>query len=304
VQQHAYWIHGLRLVTPGDREIFLSGGQDASAIICCRRTFDHILLRQALSLGTDFIPNFDVRTISYDDGRAIGFTSHDGKSVRARFTIIANGAHSTFAVSNRPKRLMQAIMGWWEGVPFTPHHVEMIFDRMVSPCYGWLFPETESRVNIGICYEDDRHTKNARTLFHQFLHKHYRKRLSQGVQDGDWKGHPISYSFHVDSLQAPGRLIIGEAGRMTHPATAEGIYQGMHSGMLAAEAIRDVLFSALGEAVSWANYENRCRLAFARSFRGAKLWRRAITSPLLDGLVRVSQRPMVKTALGKLMAQM
>src|SRR6478672_7869952 len=47
----AYWIRGLRLVTQGDREIFLSGPEETSAVICSRRIFDHLLLKRAISLG-------------------------------------------------------------------------------------------------------------------------------------------------------------------------------------------------------------------------------------------------------------
>src|SRR5205823_1936375 len=154
-----------------------------------------------------------------------------------------------------------------------PNHVEMVFDKMLAPCYGWLFPEIETRVNIGICYEDPGHNKNARTLFEQFLEKHYSARLARAVQVGDWKGHPISYSYSVGELHSPGRLVIGEAGRMTHPATAEGIYQGMRSGVIAAEALRDVLSGSTDEADAFAAYEARCRRAFGASFWSARIWR-------------------------------
>src|SRR5262249_41832573 len=153
----------------------------------------HLLLQRALALGIRFVPNFDTRELIYDGERVAGFKDRDGKTIHARFTVVANGAHSTFTVDPQPRRLIQAIMGWWENVPYEPHHVEMVFDRMVTPYYGWLFPESRTRVNIGICYEDDDHTKNARTLFRQFLNKHYAARLAGAEQVGDWKGHPISY---------------------------------------------------------------------------------------------------------------
>src|SRR5438046_5499634 len=172
----------------------------------------------------------------------------------------------------------------------------MIFDKMVAPCYGWLFPESKTTVNIGICYEDPKHTKNGRTLFHQFLEKHYRPRLASAVQVGDWKGHPISYSYRIGPLQSPGRLVIGEAGRMTHPATAEGIYQGMRSGMIAAEALRDVLSGTTTEENSWASYATQCRRAFQTSFLCAKLWRGAVTSSVLDSAVALCQWLMGKRA--------
>jgi hypothetical protein len=44
--------------------------------------------------------------------------------------------------------------------------------------------------------------------------------------------------------------------------------------------------------------------AFSTSFWSARLWRRAVKSPLLDLLVNLGERPMVKTGLAKLMAQM
>lgn len=304
VAAEAYKISGLRLVLPGGREVFASGGDEAAAIICCRRKFDHLLLQRAVELGVRFIPNFDTRELIYDGNRVAGFKDRDGKTIRARYTVVANGAHSTFTVNPQPRRLIQAIMGWWENVPYEPHHVEMVFDRMVTPYYGWLFPESQTRVNIGICYEDDGHTKNARTLFQQFLQKHYSARLAGAVQVGDWKGHPISYTYRIGQLHSPGRLVIGEAGRMTHPATAEGIYQGMRSGMIAAEALRDALSESRDEEQVLAEYEARCRKAFQLSFWSAKLWRRAVQSPVLDWLVGFGQRPMVKTALAKLMSQM
>jgi geranylgeranyl reductase family protein len=304
VTPHAYWIRGLRLVTPGDREVYVSGGDAAAAIICCRRILDHLLLERALYLGTRFIPHFEASRLLYEGNRAAGVVAREGRIIRAAYTIVANGAHSRLTMNQNPKRMMQAIMGWWEHVLFRPNHVEMIFDKMVAPCYGWLFPESETRVNIGICYEDENHTKNGRTLFREFLEKHYRTRLVGAFQAGDWKGHPISYSYRIAELQSPGRLIIGEAGRMTHPATAEGIYQGMRSGMIAAEAVRNVVQGFQNEQKSWAAYEAGCRHAFSTSFWSAKLWRRAVRSPLLDLLVTLGERPMVKSGLAKLMAQM
>ena len=159
-------------------------------------------------------------------------------------------------------------------------------------------------MNIGICYEDMSHTKNANTLFDRFLQKHYRARLKDAVELNHWKGYPISYSYQVGKLQSPGRLVVGEAGRMTHPATAEGIYQGMRSGMLAAEALHAVLSNSADEAQTWAAYEAQCRRAFRASFWSAKIWRGAVKSPMLDWVVGFGQRPRVKRALARIMTQM
>ena len=284
VEGHAYPIHGLRVVTAGGREIYVSGGDSNSAVICQRRVLDQILLERAKAMGVEFVPNFVARELLGDGGRVAGVVARDGRDIRARYTIVADGAHSKFVVERGPKRLIHAIMGWWDDVPFRANHVEMVFDQDVLPYYGWLFPEGERRVNVGICYGDDGHAKNARALFSAFLAKHYASRLEGARQVGDWKGHPISWSYKIDQLWSPGRLVIGEAGRMTHPATAEGIYQGMRSGMLAAEAIAAIVRGA-AEDDAFEQFQRNCRRTFQRSFLAGALIKRAVASPVPDWLV-------------------
>jgi flavin-dependent dehydrogenase len=133
VRPHAYRIGGLRLVTPRGHAIHLSGGESASAIICCRRTLDHQLVAGAQRLGVRFIPRFRAEALIAERGRVLGFSARDGREVRARYTVVADGAHSRFAVGSTAKRTIHTVMGWWEDVPFTAHHVEMVFDAMVSP---------------------------------------------------------------------------------------------------------------------------------------------------------------------------
>ena len=304
IEPHAYHVTGLRLVTPGDREVVVSGGASAAAVVCLRRTLDHALLERARALGVEFVPGFTADTLRAEDGRVAGVVGRDGRELAARWTIVADGAHSTLTVDRRPPRLMQAIMGWWEGAPFRPHHVEMVFDRLVTPGYGWLFPESATRVNIGICYEDPGRARNGRRLFEAFLDKHYARRLRGAVQVGGFKGHPIAYTFGVGRLTSPGRLVAGEAGRLVHPATAEGISQGMRSGIFAADAVAAALGGGLSERAARARYERRCRRAFGPSFAAARLWRAAVTSSALDRVVAAVQRPAVKTALARLMAAM
>jgi flavin-dependent dehydrogenase len=180
----------------------------------------------------------------------------------------------------------------------------MVFDRMVAPYYGWLFPENAERVNIGITYEDPRLELRARDLFQRFLDKHYGERLRNAKPIGAWKGHPIAYSYKLAKLTSPGRIVIGEAGLMTHPATAEGIYQGMRSGMLGAEAVARSLRGACSEAAAFADYERACRRAFQLSFLGGGLFRAAVKTPVLDWLIELSERPAVQSVTAKLMAAM
>ncbi len=304
IAPEAYRIKGMRLVTPGDREVFLSGGEAVDAYVCHRKTLDHLLVRHAQAHGVQFRAGFNARQLIEENGRTVGVLAHDGTEVRANHIIVADGAHSKFVVAKKPKRLLHAIMGWWDNAPFTDNHLEMIFDKMVHPLYGWLFPESATRVNIGICYEDDAHEKNARQLFAAFLEKHYGSRLRGASQVGDWKGHPISYTYDISDLHAPGRWIIGEAGRMTHPATGEGIYQGMRSGMLAAKALADITLRGASENTAARLYTLRCQASFTFSFLAGRGFRALVGTRALDWVAETANRPAVKTLTGRLMAQM
>jgi flavin-dependent dehydrogenase len=263
-----------------------------------------LLLKRAQATGSQFLANFGANHLLQRGDRVVGFRSSDGREVRAEYTIVADGAHSRLAPERGPRRMIQAIMGWWDDVPFRPNHIEMIFDNLVAPHYGWLFPEGPGRVNIGICYEDPNLTRNARRLFDDFLDKHYRGRLGNARQVGACKGHPISYATTVDRLTSPGRIVVGEAARMTHPATAEGIYQGMRSGMLAAQALHDILKQRVEPTQALRKYERACGKAFGNSFRGAGLWRRFVSTGGLDLTVGMLNRPVSRRILARCMAQM
>jgi geranylgeranyl reductase family protein len=303
VLAQSYPIRGMRLVSPRLHDVVMSGHTDV-AVICCRRIFDHLLLQRAQETGSLFVPNFQASFLLQRGDRVVGFRGSDGREVHADYTIVADGAHSRFAVERGPQRLIQAIMGWWDGASFQANHIEMIFDDLVKPLYGWLFPEGPTRINIGICYEDADRTVNARRLFAAFLEKHYGSRLGGAQQVGNLQGHPISYSTTIGKLTSPGRIVVGEAGRMTHPATAEGIYQGMRSGMLAAEALAGILNGGISPARAFAHYESACRKVFATSFRGALLWRSLVSTGGLDLIVGAMNRPVTQRMLARSMARM
>lgn len=304
VRPHAYPIAGARIVTPGGLEVWVKSGPGNEAIVCLRRTLDHAILRKAESAGVRFVPQFTAARLLVEGGRVVGCVAKDGREVRARVTVIAGGTHCDLVPPRRKRRIIQAIMGWWEGVPFRENHLEMLFDRALLPLYGWLFPESDGRVNIGIAYEDPKGEKNAREMFRSFLDRHYAHRLRAATPVGELKGHPIVYSYRIEHLTSPGRIVIGESGRLTHPATAEGIYQGMRSGMIAAESLRDVMLSGADEASAFASYERRCRSEFRSSFVVGGLIRGLLRTPFFDLMVKQSGRPIVRRAAAHLLASL
>lgn len=305
VRRLGYPVSGMRLVTPGKREINLSS--EEAAVILLRKHFDNLLVERAISLGVTFRPRFQVKDLAREAGRAVGVRSREGEEIRAGVVLCADGAHSIFSVDPRPKRTISTLMGWWEGMPFEPHKVEMIFDKNLAPLYGWLFPEDDARVNIGICMDGEaedgsKTTRNVREVFQRFLDDHFRDRLRSARQIGRLKGHPISYTTWIGHLHAPGIVYLGEAARITHNATGEGIYQAMQSGMFAADALAPLIQGEISEREAIRRYTWAHRRRFTASFLVGHAVRGIVRTKALDVIADLYNNPRVRGAVTGLFA--
>src|SRR5690606_6912463 len=121
---------------------------------------------------------------------------------------------------------------------------------------------------------------------------------------GQWRGHPISYTYNVDHLHSPGRIIVGEAGRMVHPITAEGISYAMRSGIWAAKALHGILVDGHDELKSFRHYEHLCQLRCNPAFWFARAFRELVQTPALDWGVKAAKSELAQNALGMLLARM
>jgi flavin-dependent dehydrogenase len=168
------------------------------------------------------------------------------------------------------------IMAWYEGIPFTEGHMEMWFDRRVLPWYGWLFPETDKRVNIGICY-DPEDKANPREIFSEIVARNVgQQRMRNAEQVIRFRGAPIVYTESVGPVHQPGALWIGEAARLTNALTGEGIGYAMQSAIIAADCIDkfpdEVLGAQYERALKWA-FTTRLQIALgALKFVGTPMF--------------------------------
>jgi len=290
VRAQANPIEWVRFVTPAGLELVLPA--KSAVVILLRKDFDQLLVERARALGVSFRPGFRATELLRDaSGRAVGLRSLDGEELRASFVLCADGAHSIFSPDHRPKRFISTLMGWWEGAELPPRRLDMVFDRNLRPLYGWMFPETETRVNIGICVDaqdasGQRSEPDLRGLFQRFLDDHYGAALRGARQVGKLKGHPIVFTTWVARCTAPGALWVGEAARVTHNATGEGISQAMQSGLFAAEAVASVVKGELPERRAWSRYVWQHRRRFTAGFLAGHLLRGMAASGSLDAVAR------------------
>jgi len=228
-------------------------------------------------------------------GRVVGVETADG-GLEADAVIDCSGANTRLSRSRRHGRTLHAILGWYEGVDGVTDAVELYFDAAVRPWYGWVFPETAERVNVGICFAPG--GANAYERFDAFVEGRLAARMRGASRTGRLVGHPIATSWRAHSLVADGVLTAGEAGSLVDSATAEGIYHALESGRLAAEVLGDVVahgFEPTAEALS--AYGRAVRRRLGRRLLAGRLLVGALRTPLLDIGLGLGSRPAAQAAL-------
>jgi len=282
-------VRTVRFVTPAG--VVLRAPANSAAVILLRKEFDNLLVQRARSLGIGFRDRWRAMEAIEENGRVVGVRGLEGEEIRARWTLFADGAHTLFSTDARERHHIDALMGWWEGPDFEEGRLDMVFDAELSPLYGWVFPETRTRVNIGICIDaQDEYGRKVphdlRAMFRRFLGRHFAVELRTARQIGGLKGHPIVHTTWIANVTRPGSLVIGEAARLTHNGTGEGISEAMQSGVYAAEAVARVVRGEATEAVAWRGYLRALRRRFTPEFATGHLLRGLVADGMLDRLAR------------------
>jgi len=97
-------------------------------------------------------------------------------------------------------------------------------------------------------------------------------------------------------------VYLGEAARITHNATGEGIYQAMQSGIYAAEAIGAVIAGERSWDAAMRRYTRACRARFTLGFAVGHAVRALVKTPLLDGIATLYNDPRVRTTVAGALA--
>jgi len=293
----------LRFVGPdGSDNIFSS---NLKAQVINRKDFDTVLLNLAIEMGAKFISGFTLRElIKNNEGVITGIKDGD-KIIESAVTIIATGGHNKDMRKNhfpdkRPLKKMASRIGWWKDFDLIDGHLEMIFDKELLPHYGWVFPESNGIVNIGLCiYEENLNGKTITEVFNNFLDKYYGDRLKNAQLVGKILSYPINTDSSIKGVAAPGLLLCGEAGRMCNPATAEGISFALESGYLAAQTIKDALKEGSIDQKKLMQYEKKCKKAFNMRLRGSAVFSYLVTTRFFTALISLGSNPIIKKIVNR-----
>jgi menaquinone-9 beta-reductase len=306
-------------------------------LIVPRQRLDNLLFETALSKGATEVSGFQARATSFlDSGLIVVTGERDGKSLdlTAKVVIAADGANSVVArglglTTEGADLTSVGMRAYFDDVPDLGDRFEVhYFDRELMPAYGWVFPISESRANVGVgIFTSDlkrlraeRHM-NLDDIFKRFLSK---PRFREAKQVSLARAGLLRHSGAIGRPHDRGVLLVGDAAGLVNPLTGEGLSYALSSGRLAAEAIieaHSLLGKDLGSAgplyhgALYARFN--AELARARSLQG--LMRQAglidrivfrasrnrdlanVFSALIGGLIEPSARVWLRLLRGLLL---
>ena len=242
--------HIRKLHLEGPHQTVLTVDDDETCVTLVRRVeFDAALVEDAVRAGARLETGFDITQAS-QDAAGVTLQARDGRRVRARLVVAADGVHSVLGkrlgINTRWPRKSLAI-DMMEETPATtlratrPDVLWVAYAHEGLDGYAYVFPKVH-HVNVGIgcvlSHFDECVTDAPYTLQQRFVSSLVTRGVLSGSSDRRSFtpflipiGGPLPRAAH-------GRVLFaGDAGGFVHAITAEGIYYAMVSGELAGRAI-------------------------------------------------------------------
>ncbi len=254
---------------PLQRIRFSSEAVGSNSVIISRYTFDYALLNLAIENGVRFLHAHVVGVIRKGNTIAGVYATgaNQNLEIHGRATLAADGSNSRIASWLNPgwvHRTARAIAmrAYIENFTAKPHTVEAFFNKAFWPGYAWIFPLSDSTVNIGLGYrlDDPRNKdKNIKLEFMRFLQSDgIRQRMGTESSITEMRARLLNLGFDRRYPRAfDGALLVGDAAHLVNPLTGGGICNAMISGKLAAEAVVSAFAKMDFSKNGLAGYEKR-----------------------------------------------
>lgn len=296
---HIVSPHGRLLKSP------LTGdGQSSNyLLIVPRLQLDDLIRQAAVDVGAAFEPSLNVTNIVQEASgvQISGERGGQSSALHARFVIVATGANATLLVRmgilKRAPHMMLAARAYYENIATPEGEIQMHFDGVPLPGYGWVFPTSAQTANIGVGLCSVGMAAwwvrgKAIPAFRHFVSSPILHDLLKGAEQvGSLKGYPLRVDFLSAPTYGERALLIGEAAGLANPLTGEGIGYALESGRLAAEHLARMFTAGDFSQGQLATYDSLLRGHFGKLFRFCNWTRDLLVNPLLmESVVRLAER--------------
>ena len=241
------------------------GTTDSPVAYCPRRTIlDKLLIDAAAEAGADVRENFTVERILSEDGRVVGVEgrSQDGQPVseRARIVLGADGRNSIVAeavhaeqYNDRPP-LLAIYYAYWSGLPMAGRFETYVRERrgfaaaqthdgLTMLVGGWPFAEFAA--NKGDIEGNFLKALDLAPAFAERVRSAKRETRFAGMTTPNFFRKPYG----------PGWALIGDAGYLKDPITAQGILDAFRDAERCALAADEVLSDARALDAAMSDYQ-------------------------------------------------
>jgi geranylgeranyl reductase family protein len=239
-----------------------------------REVLDERILASAIAAGAELREGCQVTSVERTmQGMVVSYRDGNGtRSVRAPLVVGADGTHSVVAraagvLAGDARCTAVSQRAYVEGIDTATGEAAFVFDRDLFPGYGWMFPMTSGRANVGVgilAETRDRYGISVPNLFAMFLRK--LQRIHPGCRTMRLASKPIGGIVKTYGGHGPnhfdGGILIGDAGSFVDPMTGEGITPASESALLGADVIVDALALGRTDAAFLSAYERAFRAYF------------------------------------------
>jgi geranylgeranyl reductase family protein len=272
----------VRFTAPNGREVNaeipVRNARYSHVEIIPRLALDHLILERAIASGATFESPARVTDIAREQDGVVVSAARGGRTVayRARMAVLATGANMSLLTKlgllKKQPEVVLACRAYYEGIADLAEGVQCRFDGVPLPGYGWIFPVSTTRANVGVGFfqmgiAGRWAPENARRVFDRWLQIPSMQRLLAGAwQDGPVRGFPIRVDFATAPTYSERMLLVGEAAGLVNPVTGEGIDYALESGKLAAEHMIGMFAAGDFSASRLQAYDAELRAAYQRLF--------------------------------------
>lgn len=239
-----------------------------------RESLDQRILESSALAGAHVQQGCHVSSVERIDGNmAVHYRDAAGDhTVVAPIVVGADGTHSVVARSfgqlhDDSRYMAVSQRAYVEGLEIADGEAAFVFDQDLFPGYGWMFPMSNGRANVGVgllAETRDRNKTSVPKLFATFLQK--LTTLHPGCRNIRLASKPIGGIVKTYGGHGPnyfdGGILIGDAGCFVDPMTGEGITPAAESALIGANVIADALDGGRTDAAALAVYRRKFQAYF------------------------------------------
>ncbi len=264
-------VDGVYVLSPDMKNKFMFEG---AGYTLDRPKYARRMVQEAIKLGVDYKPRHEVEGPVVENGELVGVFGKDDKTqhyeVRAKIIIDCLGMASTLRRRLPPNEFIEKdvstddiestgrYIARFDHVSedinyYDPNNAIIHLNQQLAPGgYGWVFPKSDGKINIGIGVEkkslDKRNAKMGKTdTLHKLIDEYVAwnpvlKNMKVDETDRNGKGYwSVAVRRQFDSLVYKNYLGAGDTMTMPNPISAGGIGPAMVAGILAGQTAAEAV---------------------------------------------------------------